>query len=229
MSKQRRPFVIAERKLDSDRKIALAQLPSELRPAFIALWELDLAFADVVATSSDPRIGAIRAAWWRERLEQLDQPVAASGEPRLQIIADELVPRGISGTELSRLEDAWLPLLDPFPWTDPQVSGLTLRGRTLFGIAAQLLGADPSDAQAAGELWSLDDGAKHCSDEKSRILLHEEAVRAVDRLPLKAPLALRPLTILAALAAFDVSPVGVFGRGGAALKHRLTGRFPHKA
>jgi len=165
-------------------------------------------------------------AWWRERLEELDAGKPPPGEPRLSAIGRQLLSRGISGSELSKLEDAWLPLLQPFPWDDPQADGLRLRGRILFGIGARLLGGDAQETETAGELWSLQDGAAHCSDEESRSFLVNEATHAVRKLPATVPTRLRPLTVLATLAAFDVSPAGIFGRGGAAVKHRLTGRFP---
>jgi len=201
-------------------------MPSGIRPAFATLWNLDLALADVVATSSEPALGAIRLAWWRERLEELDTGKPPPGEPRLSAIARQLLSRGVSGEELSRLEEAWLPLLEPFPWDDPQADGLKLRGRVLFGIGARLLGGETSDAEMAGEVWSLVDGAEHCSDEQSRIFLVGEATHALMQLPRTMPRALRPLTVLGALAGYDVWSVGKFGRGGAALVHRLRGTFP---
>ncbi len=98
----------------------------EVRPAFAALWGLDLAMADVVATSSQPALGAIRLAWWRERLEALDEGIAAPAEPRLKAVQGELLRRTVTGEELSKLEDAWLPLFDEFPW------GRSAGGRTSF-------------------------------------------------------------------------------------------------
>lgn len=201
-------------------------MPSSIRPAFAALWQLDLAFADVVSTSTDPRLGAIRLAWWRERLEGLDEGAEPPAEPRLQAVVRDLLPRGVSGRELSLLEDAWLPMLEPFPWGMEQVEGFKARGRLLFDAAARLIGGDPGAASGAGELWSLVDGAFHCSDADSRTRLEEAARAALPWLPRSVPAVLRPLTMLAALAAYDVAPRGRLGRGGAALKHRLTGRFP---
>ena len=165
-------------------------------------------------------------AWWRERLEELDGGGQAPAEPRLQAVAAELLPRGISGQELSRLEDGWLPLLEPFPWGDPQAEGLKLRGATLFALGARLLGASEDEAEPAGALWSLADAAQHCSDARSRAFLMGQAVDAAAQLPAKVSAALRPLSLLAALAAHDVVRKGWFGRGGAALRHRVTGRFP---
>ena len=216
-----------------DRQTALEQLPARVRPAFVALWDLDLAFASVVSTTSEPQVGAIRLAWWRERLEELDQGAAPPAEPRLQAVHAELLPRGISGAELSKFEDAWLPLLDPLPWGEPVVEGLKLRGRILFGIGARLLGRDAEDGEAAGALWSLVDGARHCSDVYSRIFLLEKARAAIKELPHQRPHKdLRPMTVLAALAAHDAlrnKPLDVgggFGRLTVASLHLIRGSLP---
>jgi phytoene synthase len=198
-------------------------MPAAVRPAFATLWNLDLALADVVATTSDPALGAIRLAWWRERLEELDAGVAPA-EPRLSAIARQLLARGITGKELSRLEDAWLPLLDPFPWNGAQFEALKLRGRVLFGIGARLLGGEPDVAEAAGAFWSLIDGARHCSDAQSADFLFAGAKSL--QLPLKIPRVLRPVTVLTAVAIAAVKDPGSgLARGMAALRHRATGRF----
>ena len=203
-------------------------MPREVRPAFAALWNLDLAFADVVSTSSDPRLGAIRLAWWRERLDELDQHSAAPAEPRLQAVAQELLPRGVSGHELSELEDAWVPLLEPFPWGETQVDGLALRGRVLFGIGARLLGCSADEAERAGAFWSLADGAEHCSDARSRELLVREAREALGAIGGRLPRRLRPLTVIAALAAVDLlRDASGMARLSIAFRHRLTGGLPH--
>jgi len=207
-------------------------MPAAVRPAFETLWNLDLALADVVASSTDVRLGAIRLAWWRERLEELDEGKAPA-EPRLQAIARQLIKRGVTGKALSLLEDGWLPLLAPFPWGEEQAEGLRLRGRTLFGIGARLLGCDSEDGDAAGELWSLVDAARHCSDAQSRGILVDEARAAIGRLPRqRMPKAVRGMTVLAALAAHDAlrsKPLdagGDFARVAVATVHRLRGTFP---
>ena len=70
--------------------------------------------ADVVVRSTQPALAAIKLAWWRERLEELDQGKVPA-EPRLQAAAKELVPRGITGAELAGLEDGWAALLEELP------------------------------------------------------------------------------------------------------------------
>lgn len=190
--------------------------------------------ADVVATTTEPALGAIRLAWWRERLEELDSDVPLPPEPRLAAVAKQLVPRGVSGHQLSGLEDTWLPLLGPFPWGDRVAEGLQLRGRILFRAGAQLLKGDPKHTEAAGALWSLVDGARHCSDVHSRIALLAEAKQAIAQLPReRPPMALRRLTGLAAIAAHDVIrnkpldlPYEDSGRGMAAFLHYWRGTLP---
>jgi phytoene synthase len=191
------------------------------------LWRLDLAFADIISTTTDPMLGAIRMAWWRERLDELDSNGKVPAEPRLQAVAHELLPRGIRGGELSHLENGWVPLLQPFPWTELVAEGLELRGRLLFGLGGRLLGGD-ADAESAGALWSLADGARHCSDADSREMLEHEARHALAALPRRARRRVRPLTILAAVSAADLLSGGSpCARLAAALRHRAFGTFPH--
>ena len=152
---------------------------------------------------------------------------SAPAEPRLQSVAIELQTRGISGKELSQLEDAWLPLLEAFPWGGPQWQGLARRGRILFGIGARLLGAEDAVAEAAGEFWSLTDGAQHCSDPQSRQFLVQQASLRLAAIQKTMPRQLRPLTILAALAAADLVGGGSgLVRFSAAARHRLFGTLP---
>jgi 15-cis-phytoene synthase len=165
-------------------------------------------------------------AWWRERLEELDRAAAPPGEPRLRAVQRQLVERGITGLEFSKLEDAWLPMLEPFPWGQPVAEGFRMRGCLLFGIGARLLGGRAEDARAAGEFWSLADGATHCSDPGSREYLLTEARAALAEIPGRLPAPIRPLTVLAALAAYDLRPRPRLGRVGVALAHRLRGTVP---
>ena len=182
--------------------------------------------ADVVANSTDPAVGAIRLAWWREALQRLDR-AAPPAEPRLQAVAEHLLPYGISGAEAAKLEDCWAALLEPFPWTVLAAELIRVRGRILFGIGARLLGQNPGGAEGAGAIWSLVDVARHCSDPPSREMLFAEARRSIAELGPQKPLRdLRPLTALGAVAAHDVLGGSAGGRGLAALIHFLTGRFP---
>ena len=171
----------------------------------LALWNLDLALADVVSTTLTLQLGEIRLAWWRERLEDLDSGIAPPAEPRLQAVAATLIPLGVTGAELSRLEFCWLALLTPFPWDDFVADALAQRGKILFGIGARLLGREAREAEALGAIWSLADGARHCSDARSSAFLRDRAKSAIAELPARRmPDELNPLTMFAFRRAYEV-------------------------
>jgi phytoene synthase len=187
--------------------------------------------ADVVRTSSQPMLGQIRLAWWRERLEALDRGEVPA-EPRLQAVASELLPRGIAGSTLASLEGGWLRLFDEFPWDISTSEAIWFRGRLLFGLGGRILRASSEQIDGAGGLWALVDAARHCSDAASRDMLIGQAGRFARSLSgARFPFAVRPVTGLAGLAVRDLArresfePEGTRARAAAILAHRLTGRL----
>ena len=172
--------------------------------------------ADVVARATQPALAAIKLAWWRERLEELDQGKVPA-EPRLKAATAQLLPRGISGAELAGLEDGWLAMLEEVP--DPKRA--LNRGAALFVLAARLLGDDPPDLLgAAGRLYAAG------SLQRFGLLPEGHSVVTPSA---SAPSRFRCLTGLAVLAKRDLhrsEPEGTPARAWALLRHRLTGRFP---
>ena len=168
----------------------------------------------VVARSTEPALGAIKLAWWRERLEELDQGKVPA-EPRLQAAAAELLPRGVSGKDLAELEAGWAELLAKQP--DAEIA--LQRGVNLFALGARLLGTDSGALPTAGRLFAAGSWTR-------RSLSAPDALVTTKR-P-RFPRRLRPLTALAALAKRDLSgpePEATPGRAWTVLKHRLTGRL----
>src|SRR5919112_3531816 len=102
--------------LGADLGLALTYVPPRDRGALAALFAIDRAMGDVVRTTTEPMLGPIRLAWWRERLEELDQKGSPPAEPRLEMVAHRLLPRGVTGADLAELEPGWLRLFDQFPW-----------------------------------------------------------------------------------------------------------------
>lgn len=208
-------------------------MPARHRAAIDALFAIDGAMGDVLRTTSDPMIGQIRLAWWRERLEGLDAGAQVPAEPRLAAVERHLLPRGVHGRDLASLENGWVRLLDEFPWDSGTAEAIWFRGRLLFALGAQLLARTDDEIEGAGGLWALVDAARHCSDEGSRDMLMTQArtfARALGGV--RFPARLRPLSMLAALAARDChrpgeqEPEGTAARAGRLLRHRLTGKLP---
>jgi phytoene synthase len=180
-------------------------MPVGVRPAVEALFAIDAAMADVVARSSDPALGRIKLAWWREQLEALDQK-AAPAEPRLEAASRHLLPAGIAGRELAELEAGWATLLD----CEPDRELIARRGAKLFELGGRLLGVTDARLGGAGALYAL------------RCVGNSEAGEYLERLRgHRFPRSLRPLTMLARAA-------GVPGDRAmplAMLAHRWSGKI----
>ncbi|HEY8434060.1 MAG TPA: squalene/phytoene synthase family protein [Sphingomicrobium sp.] len=219
--------------LGADIGLALTYVPLPHRGAVAALFAIDRAMGDVVRTTKEPMLGPIRLAWWRERLEDLDDGAEAPAEPRLQQVARELVPRKVTGRELAALESGWLRLFDPFPWTVQTSEAIWFRGNLLFGLGARVLGRADERIQGAGGLWALVDAARHCSDPASRAMLLTQARSFARGLAgARFPGPLRPLSMLTVVSMRDckrgepLEREGTPGRAAAMLRHRFSGRLP---
>lgn len=173
-----------------------------------------------MTSSTQPALGAIRLAWWREALERLDSSPPPP-EPRLQAAASELLPHGISGTELAAIEHGWATLLDE----EPDIEFVAERGKGLFELGARLLGGADELLPVAGRLYGYNSVfrrglfPRHWPMEEMHQLYRH-----------RFPRRLRPLTALARLAARDlkqgsaIEPEATPGRAAALLSHRLFGR-----
>lgn len=202
----------------SDRDLVRLYWPVELRPAFDALFAIDDVMAEVVASSTQPALGAIRLAWWREALERLDHHPPPP-EPRLQAAATELLPRGVTGKALAGLEDGYVTLFDEHP----DIDRLGRSGAALFAIGATLLGANDGRLAEAGRLHA------YASAARRGLAAIPDDVRPNDLAGHRFPGKLRPLTGFARLAARDIAraptlePEATPGRAAALLSHRLFG------
>ncbi|RYE01298.1 MAG: hypothetical protein EOP61_11635, partial [Sphingomonadales bacterium] len=78
----------------------------ERRAALAALLALDDALATLLRTTSEPALGQMRLAWWREALERLDS-APAPAEPVLRALAGEVLPLGVTGASLVPIVHGW--------------------------------------------------------------------------------------------------------------------------
>jgi len=169
-----------------------------------------------VKTSTQPALGAIRLAWWREALERLDKSPPPA-EPRLQAIAEELIARGVSGARLAEIEDGFAALLHE----EPDVERVRRSGAALFQCAATLFEADDPRIGNAGGAYAV------ARAMRSGLLIPSgEVERLAGR---RFPKRLRPLTAFARLAARDFKQAprleqeATPGRAAALISHRLFG------
>jgi phytoene synthase len=98
----------------------------------MALWALDLELAAAAEGASEPMLGEIKLAWWREALVRLDS-APPPPQPLLREIAAQVLPLGVTGAALSALEDRWVAWLAG----DTAAAADTAR---LFDLAGELLG-----------------------------------------------------------------------------------------
>ena len=199
----------------TDRDLVRLYWPVDLRPAFDALFAIDDALGEVVASSTQPALGAIRLAWWRDALERLDSS-APPPEPRLQAAAAELLTRGVSGASLARIAGGWAALFDEVR----DAEAIAARGEALFAAGARLLGSNDAQVTEAGRYFALADVARRGLAPPLAV-----AIR-----PLRIARPLRPLTAFARLAVRDLrhgepfEPEATPARAMALLAHRWTGR-----
>jgi phytoene synthase len=188
---------------DPERALAVAYAPERARAGLAALFALDERFGQVVSSTTEPMIGLMRLAWWREALEKLDRD-RAPAEPLLRRLADHALPHGVTGAELATIEDGWAALIDGEPDADAVARHGRERGRNLFAAGAALLGADATKLAGAGEVWALVDLGYRHSDARVRATAlaranHQIAGMTHERWPKAA----RPLAALYALAIGD--------------------------
>jgi phytoene synthase len=206
--------------VDRDRDLVRLHWPAPLRPAFDALFDLDDALADVVARSREPALGAIKLAWWRDRLVELEAGVVPA-EPRLRALAAELLPRGVAGAALAELTDGWATLLEQAPDLERIGEG----GAKLFAIAARLLGTEDPLIGTAGRLYRQEQVGR-----RGLLAVHWPRDELDPLAGHRFARPLRPLTGLAALARRDLvrgseEAEATPGRSWALIRHRLTGRI----
>jgi phytoene synthase len=213
-----------------ERVLALSYAGAR-RAALAALLALDDALAKLLRTTSEPALGQMRLAWWREALERLDY-APAPAEPVLRTLAVEVLPRGVTGTSLVPIVHGWEVLVE-----EEHLDAIALQrfgeGRGhLFVAGGAALGAEGDPLAEAGRGWALADLARNLGAPAEAA----EARAQADRL-LSSALGRRwsrqgrALGALAHLARLDLAlpagapvPIGSPARVGRLLWHRLTGR-----
>ncbi|MFN3988812.1 MAG: squalene/phytoene synthase family protein [Erythrobacter sp.] len=148
-------------------RIALAYCAREQRSALGAALALDRRLSQLVARTSEPILGQMRLAWWREVLQKEPQ-----SRPQGDAVLDAISRHwGTKCTALVALVDGWEYLLHPEPLDEAAASAFAA-GRAAALVAACTDEAQDSEpASTAGRVWALADLAAKVSDPAERMML----------------------------------------------------------
>ena len=217
---------------DPERALILTYAPEKGRAALAALLALDDALSLLLRSTTQPAVGQLRLAWWREALVRLDsQPPPA--EPVLQGLAAHVLPLGISGASLVPIVHGWEVLIEEDALEDDALTGFGEGRGRLFEVAGKALDAGFGDPLVeAGRGWAIADLARNLGTAKEAA-----AARALAEPLLQAAAARRwsrngrALGALAHRARLDFAlehgapaPIGAPRRVIRLLWHRLSGR-----
>ena len=174
-------------------RVALASAGRN-RKVWLAALALDGRIGRMVLGASEPMLGQIRLAWWRDQLGQRlsERP---QGDPLLDLIGAEWSNHE---TALIALVDGWEALLGERPLPEADL-GRFIEGRATLaqGLAARLgEKASAPEARKAGAFWARADIAGHALDDAER----EFALDHTLSTGLRLPRSLRPLAVIGGLA-----------------------------
>jgi len=205
--------------LTPPKRLALAYARQPGKEALALLLMFDVSLGQIVQRSSEPLIGQMRLAWWRD---VISKPVGErpSGEPLIGKLASlqEQHPHWRLSQHMLSVVEGWDALLAHDEWTgDVLQSHAKARAQGIFAGFADISGANDGDRERSTSLgtgWALADALQYCqTEEQARAV---DAAR-VDIAKIRLPRPLRPLSILTQASNRRASPAKLFW-------HALTGR-----
>jgi 15-cis-phytoene synthase len=139
--------------LTPPQQLAVQYAPRAARAGFAWLLAFDRRLSDIAARSSEPLIGQMKLAWWRDVLGA-DVDARPKGEPLLTALG------GLDPTIASRaigLVNAWELLVAEPAWQGDLLAAFAdERGGAVFGGYAALAG-EKEHPQELARQWALDD------------------------------------------------------------------------
>lgn len=180
--------------LAPEAELALAWSSPKVRPALSIALQLDRRLARIVSRTSEPVLGQMRLAWWRDAL---GKPLGE--RPRGDAVLDAIGSHW-AGREaaLAQMVDGWEVLVTADRLGPTEADAFGAQRGAFF---AALAGAEAGSGRlaAAGYRWALADAATAISDAEERaVLIAAGLARAAagGRIPKE----LRGLAVLEALA-----------------------------
>lgn len=182
--------------LTPEAELALAWSPPMVRGALTMALMLDRRLARIVARTTEPMLGQMRLAWWRDALAK---PVGE--RPRGDVVLDGLGAHW-AGREaaLIAMVDGWEVLVTADVFGPAQIATFGQQRGAFFGaLVNDCTPAQADRVEAAAFRWALADAATAVSDAGERTQLIEAGL-ARDGGVGRMPKPLRGLAVLDALA-----------------------------
>ncbi|MCK0128332.1 hypothetical protein [Erythrobacter sp. F6033] len=206
--------------LPAEHRIAIAYTPEKVRGPLTTYLNFDQRLARIVAGTTEPMLGQMRLAWWRDMLMK---PI--DDRPKGDVVLDA-IGCDWSGDETSliKLVDAWEVLV--------VAEKLDLKAAKEFGAGRSAPFLDLADTEnlvpAIGAVWAIADAASQVSDDVERAVLIEVGLDFA-KTERSYPSALRGIAVLDALASRALKKGGrplMEGRGASltAFRAALFGR-----
>ena len=147
------------RRADPDRWLASRFIGDiEVRSDVIALYGLNLELSRAAEVASQPLIGEMRLAWWREAVEEIFEGRTVRRHPIAQALTQAIRRRALPRAGLDALIDARLRDLEPWPLEPDEVEAYvdaTAGGLMALAAMALVPEADPTAVRHAGRAWGL--------------------------------------------------------------------------
>ena len=208
-----------EQELGDAERIAMRYTSREFRAQLSTVFALDRRLGQLVAQTSEPMLGQMRLAWWRDVLAQ-PSDARPSGDNVLDAIG-----RYWDGEEngLVQLVDGWEHMLSEPPLAS-QAAQAFIAGR----IEAVAAISDTKDVRLVARRWACADATAHTAQEDERQTFIKLGLEDADQ-KIALPKSLRGLSVLNALSLRALRANGIplmHGRGAAAtiLRASIIGR-----
>ena len=207
------------RHLAPPKRLALAYARRPEKEALALLLLFDVSLGQIVQRSSEPLIGQMRLAWWRDVMAKPANEMPG-GEPLIGhlTVLQERHPHWRLNQHMLSVVEGWDALLALDEWTaDVLQSHAKARAQGIFAGFVDISRANDGDRERSislGTSWALADALQYCQTEEQNRTIN--AAR-VDIAEVQLPRPLRPLSILAHASNRAASPAKLFW-------HALTGR-----
>jgi phytoene synthase len=146
-------------RMDPDRWLASRFIVDpEARADVVALYALNIELSRAAEVASQPLVGEVRLAWWREAIEEIYEGRPVRRHPTAQALAQAVGRRGLPRAALEALVDGRLRDLEPWPLGPQELAGyVAATAGGLMALAVLTLDpqADPHAVRHTARAWGL--------------------------------------------------------------------------